>query len=91
MDNETPTISDLMINAIEENPVTFKDMFDQLLHQKIAAELENAKAYVAQQYFSSEEESQEAEEHQQENQESDEQQSDEQTTEDEHGEDTETV
>lgn len=81
MDNETPTISDLMINAIEENPVTFKDTFDQLLHQKIAAELENAKAYVAQQYFGSEEESQEA----------DEQQSDEQTTEDEHGEDTETV
>ena len=81
MDNETPTISDLMINAIEENPVTFKDTFDQLLHQKIAAELENAKAYVAQQYFGSEEEGQE----------SDEQQSDEQTTEDEHGEDTETV
>lgn len=90
MDNQNLTISDLMINAIEENPVTFKDTFDQLLHQKIAAELENAKAYVAQQYFGSEEEGQEAEE-QQENQESDEQQSDEQTTEDEHGEDTETV
>lgn len=80
MDNEnTLTVSDLMINAIEENPVTFKDTFDQLLHQKIAAELENAKAYVAQNYFGSEE-----------SQESDEQQSDKQT-EDENGEDTETV
>lgn len=86
MDNEnTATISDLMINAIEENPVTFKDTFDQLLHQKIAAELENAKAQVAQNYFGSEEESQE----------SDEQSSDEPTeneqTEDENGENTETV